>query len=714
LSYSDSGLFLSETNASGPRSGLRLSYAYDGLNRRTNLSVNSQPAAISHAYTYNSASRLTNVSDGTYSASYSFLANSPLISQISYRSNSTSRMSTTRTYDFLNRLLQISSEPNASGEKPIRYEYSYNDANQRTKVTQPDGSYWFYEYDRLGQLVSGTRLWADGTPVAGQQFAYGYDDIGNRTWTKEGGDQNGLGLRLANYSVNSLNQYTNRDVPGKADMIGIARANATVSVNGNADVYRRSEYFWKELTLNNASGFVYQSVTNEAIYSGQTNTVIGHLFLPKNPEAFAHDQDGNLTNDGRWIFTWDAENRLVRLEPASGVPAGAMKRLQFVYDDQNRRVSKVVSNWTGSAWELASERRYLYDGWNVVAELDGSNVLKQSYLWGLDLSGSPQGAGGVGGLLAVKDAQQGVHFVAYDGNGNVCGLARGLDGASSARYDYDPFGRTIRATGTLSATNHFCFSTKCLDAESDFLYYGLRYYSPGTGRWLSRDPIAHVALTDTANARSSKPSEHNPHSFLRNDALNHYDALGLLCRPTCGPDVTTALMRTLDQLKTKWSTLNPSDRITHCGEFRNPANGWDITTLHTGNYSPPGSSIGSLCGNNFGDPNSSCLKSVWVDGGCHYRGSVNYVLYGLMFKLCGFRQDLGWADISAYKLYTAGANLHAAIQWYDAGYDLWPLATTPAPDRPECFQCIIGDRHAETPWSTFGVRVGSFTMATTE
>src|SRR5262249_5271820 len=48
----------------------------------------------------------------------------------------------------------------------------------------------------------------------------------------------------------------------------------------------------------------------------------------------------------------------------------------------------------------------------------------RSYLWGSDLSGSMQGAGGVGGLLAVTDSVQGTHFVAFDGNGNVSALVK--------------------------------------------------------------------------------------------------------------------------------------------------------------------------------------------------------------------------------------------------------------------------------------------------
>jgi len=59
---------------------------------------------------------MTNVSDGTYSAAYSYLANSPLISQINFRQSTTSRMTTTKTYDNLNRLTQISSVPTGSNQ----------------------------------------------------------------------------------------------------------------------------------------------------------------------------------------------------------------------------------------------------------------------------------------------------------------------------------------------------------------------------------------------------------------------------------------------------------------------------------------------------------------------------------------------------------------------------------------------------------------------
>src|SRR5207245_986477 len=91
------------------------------------------------------------------------------------------------------------------------FSYAYNSANQRTSVTNADNARWVYTYDSLGQVISGKKYWADGAPVAGQQFEYSFDDIGNRKSTKVGGDNGGGNLRSANYANNSLNQITSRD-----------------------------------------------------------------------------------------------------------------------------------------------------------------------------------------------------------------------------------------------------------------------------------------------------------------------------------------------------------------------------------------------------------------------------------------------------------------------------------------------------------------------
>ena len=92
---------------------------------------------------------------------------------------------------------------------------------------------------------------------------------------------------------------------------------------------------------------------------------------------------------------------------------------------------------------------------HLVAELDSAGNARKKYTWGLDVSGSAQGADGV-----------------------------------AARYDYDAFGDTYRTDGSQAAAdNPFRYSTKHTDDENDLVYYGLRFYKQETGRFLNRDLI---------------------------------------------------------------------------------------------------------------------------------------------------------------------------------------------------------------------------------
>src|SRR5262249_45890415 len=252
----------------------------------------------------------------------SYLANSPLVSQILFKQNGALRMTTTKQWDYVNRLTSITNLPSAIGSSAIGYSYKYNEANQRTAVTNSDASFWIYAYDPLGQVTSGKRYWPDGTPVAGQQFEYTFDDIGNRKTTGAGGDNNGANLRTSTYGANSLNQYTNRTVPGFFQTLGSANSNATISLwrsDGSfGQASRHGEYFRGEIALNNLTGAVWLTLTNLAVLQNGTNAdivtnTVGSSFIPGTLEAFTYDLDGNLTSDGRWTYHWDAENRLVRM-----------------------------------------------------------------------------------------------------------------------------------------------------------------------------------------------------------------------------------------------------------------------------------------------------------------------------------------------------------------------------------------------------------------
>jgi RHS repeat-associated protein len=482
--YDLSGALLTET-----LNGVTVSNAFDAFLRRTNSSLLDPASSLlaSTGYGYDPASRLQSVTAGNLTARYSYLANSPLLEQILFQQNGTTRMTTLKQHDFLNRLTGISSLPSASSA--ISFAYNYNQANQRTNVVLgADGSRWVYSYDSLGQVISGKKYWPDGTLVAGQQFEYTFDDIGNRKQTKTGGDAAGGNLRGANYTNDLLNQITGRDIPGTNDILGIAHASATVTVNGQT-TYRKGEYYQTGLTLTNRDFALYPYVTNIAVLLGATEATTGRIFVARSPEVFLHDADGNLTNDGRWVYVWDAENRLTRMVSRSDTPSTSWVSLTFTYDPQGRRISKVVSNWTGTAWALSTDQRFVYDGWNLIAMLNSSFSLVNSFLWGLDLSGSLQGAGGVGGLICVNNATNGAHFAAFDGNGNVMALVNATNGTVSANFEYGPFGELLRATGPMANATPFRFSTKYLDDETDLLYYGFRYYVPTSGRWLNMDPI---------------------------------------------------------------------------------------------------------------------------------------------------------------------------------------------------------------------------------
>ena len=78
------------------------------------------------------------------------------MSQIEFTNGSSLRMTTTKQYDYLNRLTAISNAP-ASGVA-VSHGYACNAANQRTRDTLVDNSYWVYQYDSLGQVTSGNTL----------------------------------------------------------------------------------------------------------------------------------------------------------------------------------------------------------------------------------------------------------------------------------------------------------------------------------------------------------------------------------------------------------------------------------------------------------------------------------------------------------------------------------------------------------------------------
>jgi RHS repeat-associated protein len=166
-----------------------------------------------------------------------------------------------------------------------------------------------------------------------------------------------------------------------------------------------------------------------------------------------------------------------------------------VYDGKLRRRIEKDFTWTNSAWSQTNEIHFIYDGNLVVQERNTNNQPVVEYTRGNDLSGTLQGAGGIGGLLArSQDSLPPTPFYAAhayyhaDGNGNITMLINSSQ-TMVAKYLYNAFGDTLAQSGALAAANTYRFSSKEWNANSGLYYYLYRFYDPNLQRWVNGDPL---------------------------------------------------------------------------------------------------------------------------------------------------------------------------------------------------------------------------------
>jgi RHS repeat-associated protein len=103
----------------------------------------------------------------------------------------------------------------------------------------------------------------------------------------------------------------------------------------------------------------------------------------------------------------------------------------------------------------------------------------------------------------------------YDGLGSTRQLTDAA-GSVAAAYDYDVFGTLKAKTGT--ADTPFRFTGEQVDDSTSLQYLRARYYDPGTGRFLSRDPFAGLVAV---------PQSLNRYAYVLNNPLYWVDPWGL-------------------------------------------------------------------------------------------------------------------------------------------------------------------------------------------
>jgi RHS repeat-associated protein len=431
---------------------------------------------------------------------YAFQAGTPFVGAVQFAAGGVAVMTQSYSHDALGRFAGTS-VAKAGGGALRGVSYQFDALDRRYQADWNDGTLWSYSYNDKSEVTGGRKKFVSGAFVGGSQYEYSYDDIGNRIMERSGGDAAGANLRESLYGdATALNQLTTRTVPGAITVTG--EAPVTLSLQGFADgqpfslTRQEGESFFGEAVINNTAWSAYPKlkVVGKSGVGTLDDMESGAKFVARTPEAFSYDGDGNLTSDGRWSYGWDAESRLIGMETrVEAASAGAPRqKLVFGYDAANRRYKKELYNWnvTTGGYILESVIYYVYNGWTLIGELNATLNPQRVYEWGLDLSRTEQGAGGVGGLLAMKDIVAGkTYYYTYDGNGNVQQVVDSSTGNIVADYVYGPFGEIVRASGPLAKLNRFRFSTKYTDDESGLVYYGYRYYAPSLGRWINRDPI---------------------------------------------------------------------------------------------------------------------------------------------------------------------------------------------------------------------------------
>ena len=142
--------------------------------------------------------------------------------------------------------------------------------------------------------------------------------------------------------------------------------------------------------------------------------------------TYTHDDNGNLTDDGRFKYTFDAWNRMVKVTASNDTDV----TLQTAeYDGKGRRMKKVVTK----SGPLDSTVVYLYDGWKICETQNGSDVMVQQFIHGTQY---------IDELVMVRVKDKGDLYVHQDANWNVVALTD-LGTHLVERYVYTPYGELI-------------------------------------------------------------------------------------------------------------------------------------------------------------------------------------------------------------------------------------------------------------------------------
>ena len=464
--------------------------AIDPLGRKTlreydaagNLTKVTDPAERTASYSYDAANRLTAVDyseETTPDASFEYDAEGNRVAI----SDGTGESSF--GYDQLGRLTE---SENGHGET---IEYSYNLGEEQTGIAYPNGKEVSRAYDEAGRLESLTDWLGGKTSFAydadsnlvgitfpaesGNSDEYDYDRASQISEAKfKKGAETLASLTYTRDALGQVEAEARQGLPGSEELsYGYDEANRLVKAGAESFEYDPADNLTKGISSTNAYDAASQLETGTGLTYSYDKLGERTKATPSSGPAtsYGYDQAGDLTSISR---------------PEEGeVPA---INETMAYDASGLVASKTSGLTTRHlAWDASASLPLLLS--------DG----ERSYLYG------------PGGLPVEQvNSEEEPAYLHHDQLGSTR-LLTGAGGETSATFSYAPYGGLEGATGT--ATTPLGFAGQYTDAGTGLQYLRARFYDPGTGQFLSRDPIEEVTR--------------EPYSYAQQNPLNLVDPKGL-------------------------------------------------------------------------------------------------------------------------------------------------------------------------------------------
>lgn len=478
------------------RAGQVKTSAYDDRNRETSFTWSDDTPGVDK--TYDAVGRTLTMIGGVSTLSYTYDEANQLLSETQQIMDNAAPLSVLYSYDLdgrrrtvfypsgdaitydytgrgqLSQIRDGTEEVFLVGPPLTVYSYDLND--NRITRTLENGVQTDYDQDDANRLLAADHFLPHGTSVA--RFDYAYDSMGNRT------------SRQA-----TVNNQRSIDVYGYDATDQLTQVKYNFDTLGNTQD-RLVSYDY------DPSGNRNSVADNGAITDYKTNNL--NQYTGAGGDSPQYDANGNLSAQGDWSYTYDAQNRLV-----SATQAGWS--FTFDYDARNRCVLR-TSHLIHHPYVA---KNYYYDGWNLIEEHASWNFLEKRYVHGARIDE----------LVRRTDAN-GVLYYHQDALGSTVALTDS-NGNTVERYSYDVFGAPAfyDALNTpLLASNYqnrFLFTSREYLADLGLYDYRNRFYSPAIGRFLQTDPLR---LNSDANL----------YRYAGNNVLSNLDPFGLYsCEDLC-------------------------------------------------------------------------------------------------------------------------------------------------------------------------------------